>query len=130
MSYDDESFLCTKLIYDHKYCLKANLSITLTRDVKQKAIDVGFVSVGVSNPNKLHDLPYGWVGKIEKLYSSEEILPNVKSVILMAFNAWDKSFNLSVTSPSWKAMECARQTSKLNITNFITSNGKQSMESR
>jgi epoxyqueuosine reductase len=76
--------------------------MALTQDVKQKAIDVGFVSVGISNPNKLHGLPYGWVGKIEKLCPPEEILPNVKSVILMAFNAWDKSFNLSVTSPSWR----------------------------
>ncbi len=76
--------------------------MTLTQDVKQKAIDVGFVSVGISNPNILRDLPYGWVSKISRLRPPEELFPTVKSVILMGFNAWDKSFNLSVVSPSWK----------------------------
>jgi epoxyqueuosine reductase QueG len=76
--------------------------MTLTQDLKQKAIDVGFVSVGISNPNILCDLPYGWVGKITKLRSPEEELPTVKSVILMCLNAWDKAFYLAVDSPNWQ----------------------------
>lgn len=76
--------------------------MSLTQDVKQKAIDVGFVSVGISNPSILRDLPYGWVGKITNLRPPEQILPTVKSVILMAFNAWDRTFSLSVDSPNWR----------------------------
>jgi len=76
--------------------------MTLAQDVKQKAIEVGFVSVGISNPDMLRDLPYGWVGKISNLRSPEEELPTVKSVILMGFNAWDNAFNLAVDSPNWQ----------------------------
>jgi len=76
--------------------------MTLTQDVKQKAIDVGFVSVGISNPNMLRDLPYGWIGKITNLRSPKLILPTVKSIILMVFNAWDRTFSLSVNSPNWR----------------------------
>jgi len=75
--------------------------MTLTQDVKQKAIDVGFVSVGISNPSMLRGLPYGWVGKITKLRSVEEEFPSAKSVILLGFHAWDKAFNLAVSAPSW-----------------------------
>ena len=76
--------------------------MSLTQDVKQKAIDVGFVSVGISNPSILRDLPYGWVGKVTNLRPPEQILPTVKSVILMAFNAWDRIFSLAVDSPNWR----------------------------
>jgi len=76
--------------------------MTLTQDLKQKAIEVGFVSVGISNPDMLRDLPYGWVGEISNLRSPEEELPMVKSVILMGFNAWDNAFNLAVDSPNWR----------------------------
>jgi len=76
--------------------------MTLTQDLKKKAIEVGFVSVGISNPDMLRDLPYGWVGKISNLRSPEGELPNVKSVMLMGFNAWDKAFNLAVDSPGWR----------------------------
>jgi len=76
--------------------------MTLTRDLKQKATEVGFVSVGISHPDMLRDLPYGWVGKVSNLRSPEELLPTVKSVVLMGFNAWDRSFNLAVDSPNWK----------------------------
>jgi hypothetical protein len=76
--------------------------MTLTQDVKQRAIQVGFVSVGISNLEMLRDLLYGWVGKIRRLHSPEELLPTTKSVILMGFNAWDRAFNLAVDSPSWK----------------------------
>lgn len=76
--------------------------MTLTRDLKQKAIEVGFVSVGFSNPDMLQDLPYGWVGKITNLRSPQEEMPAAKSAILMCFNAWDRAFNLSVDSPNWQ----------------------------
>jgi len=74
--------------------------MTLTQDLEQKAIEVGFVSVGISNPDMLRDLPYRWVGKISNMRLPEEELPTVKSVILMGFNAWDNAFNLAVDSPN------------------------------
>jgi len=75
--------------------------MTLTRDLKQKAIEAGFVSVGVSNPEMLRDLPYGWVGKITRLCSPEEELSTLKSVVLMCFHSWDHAFYLSIDSPNW-----------------------------
>ena len=71
---------------------------TSTEDVKKKALEVGFVSVGVSNPERLQGLPHGWVSTICNLRSPNEVFPNVKSVILMGFNAWDRAFNLAVES--------------------------------
>jgi epoxyqueuosine reductase QueG len=74
----------------------------LTEDVKQKVIEVGFVSVGISNPDALRGLPYGWVGKITRLRPPEEQFPAVKSVILMCLNAWDnKAFSFAVDPPNW-----------------------------
>jgi ferredoxin len=75
---------------------------TLTRDVRQKAIDVGFVSVGISNPDALRGLPYGWVGKITKLRPPQEQFPAVKSVIVMCLKAWDnKAFSFAIDPPDW-----------------------------
>lgn len=61
-------------------------------------MEAGFVSIGISSPKMLQDLPYGWVENVINLCSPEEELPTVKSVILMAHYAWDKSFNLAVDS--------------------------------
>lgn len=72
--------------------------MTLTQDLKQKAIEVGFISVGVSNPDVLRSLPHGVIGGVYNLRSPEEELPTVKSVILMVFNVWDKAFDLQVDS--------------------------------
>ena len=79
--------------------------MTLTQDVKQKAIDVGFVSVGISNPSVLRDLPHGWIRNICNLRSPEEELPTVKSVILMSYYAWDRAFNLRVDSTYFRSRE-------------------------
>lgn len=75
--------------------------MTLTEEVKRKAIEAGFVSVGVSNSRSLSDLPFGQVGKITSLRQPEELLHNVKSVVLMGLNAWDRAFDLSIDPPSW-----------------------------
>jgi len=72
--------------------------MTLTEDVKQKALEVGFVSVGISNPGRLSGLPHGVIGNYYNLRSPEEELPSVKSVIVMGFYSWDKAFNLQVDS--------------------------------
>jgi epoxyqueuosine reductase QueG len=79
--------------------------MTLTQDVKQKVINVGFVSVGISNPSVLRDLPYGWISNVFNLRSPEEELPTVKSVILMSYYAWDKAFNLRVDSTYFRSRE-------------------------
>ncbi len=72
--------------------------MTLTEDLKQKAVEAGFVSVGISNPNMFRGLPHGWISTVINLRSPEEELPTVKSVMLMSYYAWDKSFNLAVDS--------------------------------
>ena len=70
--------------------------MTFTQELKKKAIDVGFVSVGVSNPGSLQGLPHGKVHSLYNLYSPEEQLPKVRSVVLLALYVWDKAFNLQV----------------------------------
>lgn len=75
--------------------------MTLTKDLEKKASEVGFVSIGVSDPESLRNLPYGWVGKITNLRQPREHMPAVKSVVVMCFNAWDRAFNISIDSPKW-----------------------------
>ena len=60
---------------------------SVTQEAKQKAIAAGFVTAGVSTPDMLRDLPYGWVGKVTNLRPPEEILPLAKSVILLVLHA-------------------------------------------
>ncbi len=72
--------------------------MTLTEDIKKQAMEAGFVSTGVTSPETLHDLPHGWVSNVINLLSPREELPEVKSVILMAYYAWDEAFNLTVDS--------------------------------
>jgi len=69
-----------------------------TEDLKKKAIEVGFATVGVSNPDMLSGLPHGKVWNVYTLSNPEEELPNVKSVILMGYYVWDKAFNIQVDS--------------------------------
>ncbi|MEJ2272438.1 MAG: hypothetical protein P8X91_08170 [Candidatus Bathyarchaeota archaeon] len=69
-----------------------------TDNVKKKALEVGFVSIGISSPQLLQELPYGWVDNVINLKSPKDELPNVNSVILMAYYAWDRGFNLAVDS--------------------------------
>lgn len=79
--------------------------MTLTHNLKQKAVEAGFVSTGVASPDMLSGLPHGWVDTICNLRSPEEELPGVKSVILMSIYAWDKSFNLQVDSSYFPCRE-------------------------
>ena len=72
--------------------------MTLTDEVKRKAMEVGFVSVGVSSPNRLRGLPHGWISTVVNLRSPEEEMPTVESVVLLSYYAWDKAFNLQVDS--------------------------------
>ena len=75
---------------------------TLTQEVKAKAKDSGFALVGITEPEDLLDLPYGWVGKVRDLKKPEEIFPEAKSVIVMAIHAWDNAFFTDIESPRWK----------------------------
>ncbi|MHA2220863.1 MAG: epoxyqueuosine reductase [Candidatus Thorarchaeota archaeon] len=75
------------------------MKIELTKIVKQKAIDAGFVSVGVASLDRLEDLHHGWVGEVRELYRPEAELANTKSVIVLAFNTWDHAYSLMIDSP-------------------------------
>lgn len=72
---------------------------TLSIELKEKAIESGFVSVGIASPKMLSNLPYGWIRKIRKLNTPEEELQGVKSVILLAWYSWDKTFSMNVDLP-------------------------------
>ncbi|MFW9909173.1 MAG: epoxyqueuosine reductase [Candidatus Thorarchaeota archaeon] len=75
---------------------------SLTERLKQLARELGFASIGISNPDMLEDLPYGQVGKIIALRSPVQELPGVKSIVLLAFHTWDRIFYLSVDPPEWR----------------------------
>jgi len=75
--------------------------MSLTRDLKNKAREVGFALVGVSSPERLRSLPRGMVSKIVNLRSVEEEFPSAKSVVLLGFHVWDKAFNLAISAPGW-----------------------------
>lgn len=70
--------------------------MAFTQELKKKAVDVGFVSVGVSDPGSLRGLPHGKIHSLYTLCSPEEQLSSVRSVVLLAFYAWDKAFNIQV----------------------------------
>lgn len=72
--------------------------MTLTEDLRKKALEAGFVSIGIANPKMLRGLPHGWVSTVCNLRSSEEELSTVKSVMLMSYHVWDRSFNVVVDS--------------------------------
>lgn len=72
---------------------------TLSIELKEKAIETGFISVGISSPKMLRDLPYGWVRELRLLETPEDKLQSVKSVILLAWHSWDKTFSLNVVPP-------------------------------
>jgi len=72
--------------------------MTLTDELKKQAMDAGFVTVGITTSEKLHDLPYGWVHTVQNLRKPEEVLPTVKTAVLLGYYAWDKSVNMAVDS--------------------------------
>jgi epoxyqueuosine reductase QueG len=74
------------------------LEMTLTEQIEKQAIKAGFVCIGITSAEVLHDLPHGRVDNVISLRSPEEELKNVNSVILLGYYAWDKSFNLAVDS--------------------------------
>ena len=41
--------------------------MTLTEDLRKQAKEFGFVSVGISTPQRLHDLPHGLVSDVPTL---------------------------------------------------------------
>lgn len=76
--------------------MKNNEIMELTKEIKQQAIDVGFVDVGITRPEQLSSLYRGPVEDIALLQSPEEELPGVQSVILLSYYAWDPAFNIAV----------------------------------
>jgi epoxyqueuosine reductase len=74
----------------------------LTQEIKEMALQNGFNAVGITNPSRLEDLPYGWVGDITELRRPEAVLPQVKSVIILGLHTWDRAFFLQIDSPKWK----------------------------
>ncbi|MHA1943845.1 MAG: 4Fe-4S double cluster binding domain-containing protein [Candidatus Thorarchaeota archaeon] len=76
---------------------------TLSIELKEKALEAGFASVGISSPEMLQDLPYGWIRDLRRLDTPEEELQTVKSVILLVWQSWDKTFSLNVDPPKDRA---------------------------
>ena len=76
--------------------------ISLTEEIKKKALEAGFTSVGITSPESMRDLPYGWVADVRNLRPPEEVMPGTRSVVLLVFNGRDRAFSLHIDSPEWK----------------------------
>lgn len=76
--------------------------MSLSEEIKEMALKEGFVAVGITSPDKLTELPYGWVADVRDLKPPTEELPEAKSVIMVLLHAWDKVFGLQIESPDWK----------------------------
>lgn len=74
----------------------------LGEKIREIALEQGFVAVGVSKPEQLENLPYGWVADVRDLKRPTEELPEAKSVIMLVLHAWDRVFGLQIDSPHWK----------------------------
>ena len=74
----------------------------LTKEIKEKAFEVGFKAIGITSPDRLRDLPHGWIADVKNLLSPDEILLTTKSVIMLVLHAWDKAFYMQIDSPRWK----------------------------
>jgi epoxyqueuosine reductase len=61
-------------------------------------MDKGFVTVGIATPEMLRGLPHGWVHTVQNLLTPVEVLATVKSVMVLGYYAWDRSFNIAVDS--------------------------------
>jgi epoxyqueuosine reductase len=72
--------------------------VILSQNLKKEAKKAGFAVVGISNPDILHDLPYGKIDYVGVLKTPEEEFPKVKSIILMGIHAWDTAFNIVADS--------------------------------
>ena len=70
--------------------------------MKEKAKEAGFALIGITKPDRLKDFPYGWVRKITNLRPAEELMPNVKSILILGFKAENRALNLAVSAPDWK----------------------------
>ncbi len=75
---------------------------TLTEGLKELALSSGFENVGITSPENVKDLFYGWVGKIRKMKSPTEELESVRSIIVMTQRIWDDSFSLSIYPQDWQ----------------------------
>jgi len=76
--------------------------MNLTQEVKENAKEAGFALIGITKPDRLKDFPYGWVRKITNLRPAEELMPNVKSILILGFKAENRALNLAVSAPDWK----------------------------
>lgn len=81
----------------------------MTQKIRKLALQNGFKAIGITTPNKLKDLPYGWVADVTELKRPEEVLPQVKSVIILALHTWDRAFFLQINSPEWKGYSFHKQ---------------------
>ncbi len=96
----------------HKIVLAVAKKLTtknLTQEIKEIALRKGFKAIGITTPKILRDLPYGWVADVTELKRPEEVLPQVKSVIILALHAWDRAFFLQIASPEWKGYSFHKQ---------------------
>ncbi|OGD55327.1 hypothetical protein A3K78_06925 [Candidatus Bathyarchaeota archaeon RBG_13_52_12] len=75
---------------------------SLTKEIKAKALGLGFRAVGVTSTDRLKGLPHGWVADVKDLKHPEEIQSSTISVIMLVLHAWDKAFFMQIESPLWK----------------------------
>ncbi len=62
---------------------------------------LGISLIGITTAERLRDLPTGNVLDVTNLLGILEILPSVKSVVIVAYKIWDPIFNVVASGPKW-----------------------------
>jgi len=78
------------------------MKMTLTDEIKEMALDAGFKGVGITSPDRMTDLPKGWIADVIDLKTPEEELYGTKSVIILTFHSWDRAFYMQIDPPEGK----------------------------
>ncbi len=75
-----------------------------SREVKEKARELGFALVGVIGLDQLRSLPTGDVKGVHTLVEAEEELPTAKSAVVVGYHIWDPIFNVHTLDPRWRGI--------------------------
>lgn len=72
------------------------------RGIIEYAHNLGITKIGFTSVDRLSELPTGKILDVVEHRNVLEVLPRVKSVIILAYKIWDPIFNVVALGPSWK----------------------------
>jgi hypothetical protein len=67
--------------------VKILIELNPTQEIRTLTHKNDFKAIGITIPEQLEDLPNGWISDIKDLKHPRELLPEVKSVIILVLQA-------------------------------------------